>query len=388
MRKQHRVAATLVIILAGILAVLAGFNFFFVSSISVAHARGTACYFSLLVTRNDGFPYGAFIGAFAPSTGRIGMVSVPDSMGVWDPHTKQLRTLPEWYARGGHAAAFDAVSYTFRMPLHYKIVVTEKNLAEIVDLMGGVRAFVDADLAPNTTNLKPFPPGVYLLDGGRAVRYINNVPPDGASRARLYRLEDIVMNLFIVLVQEETMRSVLSSPPFMVALGMRLRGNLRPVDYSAFAKAATNFSSDSLIVETMSGEEANGMLVPVLGGRHAVKTVKDIITRARKPRGMESPMRSDVKVSVHNATDVGGLADRIKIRMNYRGFQANEYGNFGAKSKRTFVLIRNGELPKGFLVSEAAKTALICARTDRRMLVDASLVLGNDYYEIPKIIAK
>ncbi|MEK6796415.1 MAG: LCP family protein [Spirochaetota bacterium] len=388
MRKQHRLAATTVIILAGIFAILAGFYFFFVSSIGVAHTRGTACYFSLLFTKNDGMPSGAFIGAFGPAAGRIGMVSIPDSMGIWDPHTKQLRTMPEWYRRGGHALVFDAVSHTFRMPLHYKIVVTEKNLSEIVDLMGGVRAFVDVDLAPSITNIRPFPPGVYLLDGARAVRYINAVQGENVSRERMYRLEDIVINLFTVLAQEETMRSIFSSVPFKFALSLRVRGNIRPVDYNAFAKAATNFSADSLIVETMSGEEADTMLTPVLGGRHAVKTAKDIITRVKKPRGMESPMRSDVKLSVHNATEIDGLADRIKIRMNYRGFQANEYGNFGARSRRTFVLVRNGELPKGFLVAEAARTALICARTDRRLLVDASLVLGDDYYEIAKIIAK
>ena len=90
----------------------------------------------------------------------------------------------------------------------------------------------------------------------------------------------------------------------------------------------------------------------------------------------------DVSLSVLNATTVAGLADRINIRMRYRGFAAGEYGNFTTNLNESVVLIRDGQIEKAFMVANEGRVSRVYAKTDRRVLNNAVLILGNDYYEI------
>ena len=48
------------------------------------------------------------------------------------------------------------------------------------------------------------------------------------------------------------------------------------------------------------------------------------------------------------------------------------------------VLIRNGQIEKGFIVARECRINRVYAKTDRRLLNNAVLILGNDYYEITR----
>ncbi|MBI4979538.1 MAG: LCP family protein [Spirochaetes bacterium] len=388
MRKDHRTAAIIVTALGIVFAVLSFYYFFFISPISTAQKKRDAVYFSFVFTSARHTPYAAFIGAYAPATGRTGMVSIPSFMGLWRGDSPQLNTLEAWYTRGGYRSVFDAISRTFRMPLTYRIVVQERDLADIIDLMGGVRIFIENEVSyvreADGIHLA-FSPGLHLLDGGRAVQYIAAAPD--MSRERLSRLEDVVMNLCIGFAGDPSLKKVFTTLPFTMTLAARLHGNLRPVDYRAFGDTATNLLPAGFSIGTMSGEptSSSNMLAPLLNGRHAVKSAKDIARDVLMPLDITPYGKQDIKLAVRNATIIGGLADRIKIRMSYRGFSATEFGNAGIHCPNTFVLIRNGSAAKGFMVADAAKTKLVYACTDRSLLQDAALVLGDDYYEIPRI---
>ena len=67
------------------------------------------------------------------------------------------------------------------------------------------------------------------------------------------------------------------------------------------------------------------------------------------------------------------------------GFKAGEYGNFSKNNlSESAVIIRNGQIEKGFMVGRECRINRIYAKTDRRLLNNAVLILGNDYYEITR----
>ncbi len=126
----------------------------------------------------------------------------------------------------------------------------------------------------------------------------------------------------------------------------------------------------------------DGVLTPIFNGRAFIKQMEDLTLYVELKTQKSKLNNEDVSLTVLNATSVVGLADRVNIRMRYRGFSAGEYGNFGIRLNESVVLIRDGQIEKAFMVANEERIARIYAKTDRRVLNNAVLILGNDYYEI------
>ena len=167
------------------------------------------------------------------------------------------------------------------------------------------------------------------------------------------------------------------------AIYSKIKSNLRPPDIKAILKIISNSNEKSLIVQNIDARvDDKGILNPLLEGSAFVKQMEDLALYVGLKTERSELNNEDVSLIILNGTDVSGLADRINIRMRYRGFAAGEYGNFPAKVYNSIVLIRNGEIEKSFMVANECRISRIYAKTDRRLLNNAVLILGYDYYEI------
>ena len=142
----------------------------------------------------------------------------------------------------------------------------------------------------------------------------------------------------------------------------------------------------TLIVESIDASiDERGILTPILEGSAFIKQINDLTLYVGLKTQKSEIENEDISLIVLNATGIVGLADRISIRMRYRGFKAGEYGNFSKNNlSESAVIIRNGQIEKGFMVGRECRINRIYAKTDRRLLNNAVLILGNDYYEITR----
>ncbi|MBW5380439.1 LCP family protein, partial [Brachyspira hampsonii] len=226
--------------------------------------------------------------------------------------------------------------------------------------------------------------GEWLFTGKKIISYLHYLNMKGYEDIEtLYRLEDVIVNSMISLIQSPQLRNIIHSKDMRKAIFGSMKSNLRPPDMKAIMNILANSNERTLVIENIDARvDDNGILTPIFDGSAFIKQMDDLTLYVELKTQKSELNNEDVSLTVLNATTVVGLADRINIRMRYRGFSAGEYGNFGTNLNESVVLIRDGQIEKAFMVANEGRVTRVYAKTDRRVLNNAVLILGNDYYEI------
>ncbi|MBW5396437.1 LCP family protein [Brachyspira pilosicoli] len=370
-----------------IIAVTFILYYFLYSKIDSAIKKDEELYFSVLFIDENNEPYGAYVGTLSSLHNRIGLIGLPRNVALWKNKKESPIPLKELYKEGGDSAVFNAIENTVNKKITYKITLDNNSISDIIDLIGGVKMYVEEPIHyvenDSTYNIN-FDIGEWIFHGNKVVSYLHYVTMKQYEDIEtLYRLEDVIINLMISFIQSPELKSMIVRKDMRNAIYSKIKSNLRPPDIKAILKIISNSNEKSLIVQNIDARvDDKGILNPLLGGSAFVKQMEDLSLYVGLKTERSELNNEDVSLIILNGTDVSGLADRINIRMRYRGFAAGEYGNFPAKVYNSIVLIRNGEIEKSFMVANECRISRIYAKTDRRLLNNAVLILGYDYYEI------
>lgn len=361
--------------------------YFLYSQIDSARKNDEELYFSILFINESNEPYGAYVGAVSSLHNRIGLIGLPRNVALWKNKKDNPIPLKELYKEGGDSAVFNAIENTLDKKITYKITLDNNSISDIIDLIGGVKMYVEEPIhyiAKNSLYNINFDIGEWIFQGNKVVSYLHYISMKQYEDIEtLYRLEDVIINLMISFIQSPELKSMIIRRDMRNAIYSKIKSNLRPPDIKAILKIISNSSEKSLIVQNIDARvDEKGILIPLLEGSAFIKQIEDLALYVGLKTERSELNNEDVSLIILNGTDVSGLADRINIRMRYRGFAAGEYGNFPAKVYNSIVLIRNGEIEKSFMVANECRISRIYAKTDRRLLNNAVLILGYDYYEI------
>lgn len=371
-------------IIAGVGIIIFLFYYFFYSDLKKAKDNDKELYFAILFIDENNIPYGAYFGIISSLHNRIGIIGLPKNIGLWKNKNDKNIPLTKLYETGGRKEVFKAIEITTGKKISYKIAVDNNQISDIIDLIGGVRMYIEE--AINIDNLS-FDVGERFFQGDKAVSYLNYLTIEGYEEIEtLYRLEDLIINAMIGIIQNPELKSIMLSKDIKNAITSRIKSNLRPPDIKILFNILANCNERTLIVESIDASiDERGILTPILEGSAFIKQINDLTLYVGLKTQKSEIENEDISLIVLNATGIGGLADRISIRMRYRGFKAGEYGNFSKNNLReSAVIIRNGQIEKGFMVGRECRINRIYAKTDRRLLNNAVLILGNDYYEITR----
>ena len=365
--------------------------YFLYSKIDSARKKDEELYFSVLFIDENNEPYGAYLGILSSLHNslhnRIGLIGLPRNVALWKNKKDDSIPLKELYKEGGDSAVFNAIENTVDKKITYKITLDNNSISDIIDLIGGVKMYVEEPIhyvENNSLYNINFDIGEWIFHGNKVVSYLHYVTMKQYEDIEtLYRLEDVIINLMISFIQSPELKSMIIRKDMRNAIYSKIKSNLRPPDIKAILKIISNSNEKSLIVQNIDARvDDKGILNPLLGGSAFIKQTEDLALYVGLKTERSELNNEDVSLIILNGTDVSGLADRINIRMRYRGFAAGEYGNFPAKVYNSIILIRNGEIEKSFMVANECRISRIYAKTDRRLLNNAVLILGYDYYEI------
>ena len=363
--------------------------YFFTTEIDKSKSKDEPLYFSVLFVDDNDESYGAFIGVLSSLNNRVSFIGIPSNMGLWENKNDMPIPLSDHYKTAGKRGVFLAIENTFEKKLTYKITIDNQGIASIIDLLGGIRMYIEEPISytneENAYHLE-VDIGEYFFTSDKAIAYINYLTMEGyKERETLYKLEDIFMSILIKFIQEPTLREAITSKALLKQIGKSIDSNLRLTDLKAIANIMSLSTQSSFIIESMDGNINNyGILEPILEGRVAIRQLDELALYTGLKTEKSKVSNEDVNLIVLNATGIGGLADSINIRMRYRGFLAGEYGNFPVNIPNSVVLVRGGQLEKSFLVANEGKITRIYSKTDRRVLNDTVMILGDDYYEIKR----
>ena len=371
-------------IIAGIGIIILLFYYFFYSDLKSSKKNDRELYFAILFIDDNNIPYGAYVGVVSSLHNRIGIIGLPKNLALRRDKEKVNIPLYKLYETGGKRAVFKAIEVSIEKKITYKITVDNNQISDIVDLIGGVRMYIEEPI--NEENFS-FDIGEWIFQGDKAVSYLNYLTIEGYEEIEtLYRLEDLIINAMIGIIQNPELKNIMMSKDMRGKIASRMKSNLRPPDIKILFDMLANSSERTLIVESADANmNERGLLTPILEGKALIKQLDDLTLYVGLKTQKSELETEDVSLIVLNGTGIGRLADRISIRMRYRGFKAGEYGNFRINNlNESVVLIRNGQIEKSFIVAKECRINRVYAKTDRRLLNNAVLILGKDYYEITR----
>ena len=371
-------------IIAGIGIIIFLFYYFFYSDLKSSKKNDRELYFAILFIDDNNIPYGAYVGVVSSLHNRIGIIGLPKNLALRRDKEKVNIPLYKLYETGGKRAVFKAIEVSIEKKITYKITVDNNQISDIVDLIGGVRMYIEEPI--NEENFS-FDIGEWIFYGNKVVSYLHYLTMRGYEEIEtLYRLEDVIINAMIGIIQNPELKNIMMSKDMRGKIASRMKSNLRPPDIKILFDMLANSSERTLIVESADANmNERGLLTPILEGKALIKQLDDLTLYVGLKTQKSELETEDVSLIVLNGTGIGGLADRISIRMRYRGFKAGEYGNFRINNlNESVVLIRNGQIEKSFIVAKECRINRVYAKTDRRLLNNAVLILGKDYYEITR----
>ncbi len=371
-------------IIAGIGIIIFLFYYFFYSDLKSSKKNDRELYFAILFIDDNNIPYGAYVGVVSSLHNRIGIIGLPKNLALRRDKEKVNIPLYKLYETGGKRAVFKAIEVSIEKKITYKITVDNNQISDIVDLIGGVRMYIEEPI--NEENFA-FDIGEWIFYGNKVVSYLHYLTMRGYEEIEtLYRLEDVIINAMIGIIQNPELKNIMMSKDMRGKIASRMKSNLRPPDIKILFDMLANSSERTLIVESADANmNERGLLTPILEGKALIKQLDDLTLYVGLKTQKSELETEDVSLIVLNGTGIGGLADRISIRMRYRGFKAGEYGNFRINNlNESVVLIRNGQIEKSFIVAKECRINRVYAKTDRRLLNNAVLILGKDYYEITR----
>ena len=371
-------------IIAGIGIIILLFYYFFYSDLKSSKKNDRELYFAILFIDDNNIPYGAYVGVVSSLHNRIGIIGLPKNLALRRYKEKVNIPLYKLYETGGKRAVFKAIEVSIEKKITYKITVDNNQISDIVDLIGGVRMYIEEPI--NEENFS-FDIGEWIFYGNKVVSYLHYLTMRGYEEIEtLYRLEDVIINAMIGIIQNPELKNIMMSKDMRGKIASRMKSNLRPPDIKILFDMLANSSERTLIVESADANmNERGLLTPILEGKALIKQLDDLTLYVGLKTQKSELETEDVSLIVLNGTGIGGLADRISIRMRYRGFKAGEYGNFRINNlNESVVLIRNGQIEKSFIVAKECRINRVYAKTDRRLLNNAVLILGKDYYEITR----
>ncbi len=348
-----------------------------------------AIYFSILLV-DDSKPYGAFLGVISSADNRIGFIGIPSDMGLLNKNYSSPITMEGHYKEGKSRQVFDSIENTFDKRIDYRVTLNNDAIANVIDIIGGVRMFMEKPINFKDTKndyILNVPIGEYLFTSEKIISYINyKTIKNFESRETLFRLEDVLINALISFIQDPSKKEKIMSRNLQNKISSNVKSNLRRADLIEIARILSNSDERSFIVESMDGsyDENLNILMPILEGRAAQKQLDNMTEYIELKTERSKLNNENVNLLILNATDIGGLADSINIRMRYKGFLAGEYGNFNTKLNKSVIFVRGGQIEKAFLVSKESRIDKVYASTDRSVLNDAVMALGYDYYEIKR----
>lgn len=198
-----------------------------------------------------------------PTTGDVGVLSIPRDTRVWIPDRNRWDRVNAAYAYGGASLAMRAVSHFLQTPIDYYVLTDFSGFEGIVDTLGGVELQVQRRMyyVDNAQDLIiDIQPGLQKLDGETALHYVRfrdrlgdvslvdplNQQYDG----RVERQRQFI----VAMLQEVLQPSNVAKLPSLVQQGWNMVQTNLPLDRMlAIAMAAPRFSMDKVHTTLVPG---------------------------------------------------------------------------------------------------------------------------------------
>jgi LCP family protein required for cell wall assembly len=232
-------------------------------------------------------------------------------------------------ALGGPSCLVETVSRVSGLDIRHYVGVTFAGFVDVVDAVGGVEMCLDEPIRDADAHID-LPAGCQVLEGPDALGYVRVRKIDDDLQ-RIGRQQEFVR----ALAGEISSPSTLFNPLRLIELGneagdaVMVDDQLGPVDMVRLARGARGMAAGNAVTHTVPVSVASR------GGASVLDLVEpdasQLFARFRdgsilsEVRAGISP--EEVRVSVHNGAEIGGLAGRVADQLRERGYDVADIDN-------------------------------------------------------------
>lgn len=316
--------------------------------------------------------------SFQPSTGQVGILSIPRDLWVQYPgygltRINNINAFAEAANQGsGGVATRDVVSSVLGQPIDYYVRLDFAAFKTMIDDVGGVTINVDQDFVdyayPTDNNLYQtvrFEKGWQTMNGDRALIYARSRHGDngeGGDFARSKRQQKVIAALkdkllsFDTLLNPSRIASVLETLRTHVATDLelwevaKLAQYARKIDTSKVINHVLDDSPNGPLYATtiaVSNGDAYALLPRRDDWSDLQRIARDLLDPTKQPAQMAAA-REPLKIEVLNGTDRVGLAQKTSDLLTKTGYNVVRVGNAPDRNvERTIIYDQtNGTEPE------------------------------------------
>jgi polyisoprenyl-teichoic acid--peptidoglycan teichoic acid transferase len=376
-------SSMLLFLIIGILAALLVFLYFSLRSDAVDQAMKSDRILNVaVVIEREGKPVSTEVFFFYPSNGRGALLDLPGETGLIIKSLNRVDRIDVLYEKRSPRAYMEEVSGMLDASIPYWIIMDEKGLVSVVDLLEGLEVFVPSRIDLPGPPRASLPSGAIVLDGDKTAQfafYADSDESDGDTMARRQKL-------FQSLVRRLGEKSAwLTRPEVYGTFKKGMRTNLNDDSLKRLLTELSRLDADRLVLQRVTGVYRNVDGKRLLFPHYDGELVRDIVKQtlnALANSDSSSPADKIFTIEILNGTPTKGLAKKAAEIFQSFGYDVVVVDNADKEDyEKTQVLDR-------FSNADAAKniaSVIRCTSTGRQALAqgeaaaDFTVILGKDF---------
>jgi len=344
-----------------------------------------------------------------PVTLSGGMLSIPRDLWVPIPGYEEGRINTAHYLGdvydypgGGPALAAKTVQYNLGVPLHHYARFNFTAFERLVDLIGGVDVYVEAEISDLAYPDEGYgydplyiPAGSQHFNGEMALKYARTRHSAGGDFDRAKRQQQVVIAIFEQVTRLDLLPQLAQrAPELWQTLQDSVVTDLTLDQVIALAKLASEVKPDNIryavidenYTQFWSTPDGQQVLIPL---RDRIRELRDYIftTSAPMPQQEEDPAArlkaEGATIEVLNGTAQEGLAGLTSSRLQQQGLQVARTDNADRSDyAESLIIVYTGKTYTAEYIAHVLGlplTAVVHGGADSNAQYDLSVILGADY---------
>jgi polyisoprenyl-teichoic acid--peptidoglycan teichoic acid transferase len=311
-------------------------------------------------------------GSFEPTTGEVGMLSIPRDTIVEIPDygfakVNHVNAYAEMEEKGsGPAAAADVLSGVLDQEIHYTVKIDFNAFESFIDAIGGVDVYVDRAFSDYTypteddlTQTIHFEEGWMHMDSDLALKYSRSrhgTNGEGSDFARAARQQKVILAVKEKTLSPATLLNPGKLNKIIETIQENVETNLTFWEMVKLARFAPSISTENVKNTVLDTSYESPLYGTNINGAYVILPKKDDWTDVQllasnlvngerdEEEQHNAPPIVPAKVEIQNGTTITGLAYQTSLLLDGTGYDVTEIGNADSKSYEKTVIF---DLTKG-----------------------------------------
>ena len=276
------------------------------------------------------------------------------------------------------------LSTLLNIKINYYFLLSQDNFIKFIDMLGGVE-IMSSEMSVPGKNIY-FPKGLTLLDGDKALEYLQTELKDENEFEKLKRHQKFTGGILKLKADfSESFNNNIISTHFYKLYTTNLSVSDTLIIYNEinkrFQSGIHDFSKNAINIILYCDRkavDAGYILLPKNTGNWIRSEVKDALVELKKED--TTVIGNKTVIQILNGTGINGFASRTKRYLESFGFEVYNTDNADHSDyENTLVIIRNSEAKAKKLANLIQCTRVVPGETTNNTNIDATIILGKDF---------